>query len=161
MFLCFVTLSQNLMDEYSIKSEYCVMLLSLYSGHWVDNAGQYKEKPHLAVWGWSHCCISAHCVCSLSSTLLIVAKLFNWMSWLLSPSSFMFYDFMIMVHGPCLMFIWLGCIAFDIKMEWVWDSVAVWDGTSIDQMTYSVISFQIHKNHFRGHGCSVAVMAGL
>ena len=33
MFLCFVTLSQNLMDEYSIKSEYCVMLLSLYSGH--------------------------------------------------------------------------------------------------------------------------------
>ena len=33
MFLCFVTLSQNLMDEYSIQTEYCVTLLSLYSGH--------------------------------------------------------------------------------------------------------------------------------
>ena len=32
-----------------------------------------------------------------------------------------------MVYGTCLMFIWLGCIVFDIKMEWVRGSVAVWD----------------------------------
>ena len=44
MFLCFVTLSQNLMDEYSIKPEYCVMLLSLLE---LEKCSNFMDRSRL------------------------------------------------------------------------------------------------------------------